>query len=332
MLAGVCILVLIGWRLMSNRGQRLFPPQRVRAAPWGGLEIGLAVFGYFFWAQAIGSLLLGVGFFGWLYGPDFISSLNSEATSEAHRFASIRVGIWASLVAVPFQVGTILLLFRLASGTRPYQLGLNFGRFGSDVAVACAGWLLCTPIVFGVNIVATLCDVWLGGHPQQHPLTQMIESQPLPIELVIVVTTAGLTAPVLEELLFRGVLQPWLARRSWGGDAAMAGSMGMACVFGYGSAGWSPIIFVAAMLPGYLVIGRLAGRWVANPQTARALYATSLLFGTLHASVWPTPVPLFLLGIVLGFLAYRTQSLVAPMVLHGLFNAVTCIMFFYIAT
>ena len=44
-------------------------------------------------------------------------------------------------------------------------------------------------------------------------------------------------------------------------------------------------------------------------------------FGLIHSS-WPDPVPLLLLGLVLGWLTQRTQNLVPAMVLHALFNAV----------
>jgi len=57
-----------------------------------------------------------------------------------------------------------------------------------------------------------------------------------------------------------------------------------------------------------------------------AIFGTALLFGSVHAGVWPTPVPLFVLGLALGVLAARTGSLVGSMVLHGLFNSVTCVL------
>ena len=39
--------------------------------------------------------------------------------------------------------------------------------------------------------------------------------------------------------------------------------------------------------------------------------------------VWPSPVPLFVLGVALGYLATRTNRIAACAVLHGLFNAVS---------
>lgn len=58
-----------------------------------------------------------------------------------------------------------------------------------------------------------------------------------------------------------------------------------------------------------------------------AVFGTALLFGMLHVGVWPTPIPLFVLGLGLGWLAWRTQSLVGPIVLHALFNAVGSLRF-----
>ena len=52
--------------------------------------------------------------------------------------------------------------------------------------------------------------------------------------------------------------------------------------------------------------------------TAWPLFATT--------SVWPSPVPLLLLALGLGYLAYRAQSLAAPMLIHALFNGFNCVL------
>jgi membrane protease YdiL (CAAX protease family) len=51
-----------------------------------------------------------------------------------------------------------------------------------------------------------------------------------------------------------------------------------------------------------------------------------VLFAAVHSRVWPTPIALFVLGLALGWLAYRTQSLISSIVLHSLFNSVTCVL------
>ena len=57
----------------------------------------------------------------------------------------------------------------------------------------------------------------------------------------------------------------------------------------------------------------------------RAVLACSALFAAFHAAVWPSPVPLFALAMGLGYLQARTKSMVGPVVVHLLFNAVSAI-------
>jgi membrane protease YdiL (CAAX protease family) len=58
-----------------------------------------------------------------------------------------------------------------------------------------------------------------------------------------------------------------------------------------------------------------------------AVFGSAILFGLEHG--WPNSVPLLLFGLGVGWLAYRTQSLIGPMVCHGLFNSVACIVLYW---
>jgi membrane protease YdiL (CAAX protease family) len=155
---------------------------------------------------------------------------------------------------------------------------------------------------------------------------------------------AVLLAPIREEFVFRGLLQPWAIGRAWGGDLMFA----LAAILGFvfiGDVPWAlgiqPLAFVAIVLVALLAHERFwYGRAVKVPawwrhlfpelahsfpiqgaQIRRAIVGTSLLFAMMHSRTWPDPVPLTLLGLGLGWLAWRTQSLVAPFVCHALFNA-----------
>jgi membrane protease YdiL (CAAX protease family) len=184
---------------------------------------------------------------------------------------------------------------------------------------------------------------------------------------VLIFFTATVAAPILEEWLFRGVLQTWLVRREWGGHAAMAGALLMALVSTrWDRLEWSPTapglrallhsampsLFVLFMVPGYLAARWLVTRsqddqvtgWQGDKGTDEdplspaqeqrpsraavvgAVYGASLLFAAAHSFAWPTPIPLFFLGLLLGWLMYRTESLVAPDVLHALFNGLSCVL------
>ncbi|HMF13472.1 MAG TPA: CPBP family intramembrane glutamic endopeptidase, partial [Gemmataceae bacterium] len=58
---------------------------------------------------------------------------------------------------------------------------------------------------------------------------------------------------------------------------------------------------------------------------AGAIYATSALFAAAHSFAWPTPISLFVLALGLGYLVYRTQSIVGSITLHALFNGLSCV-------
>src|SRR5262249_50828793 len=102
-------------------------------------------------------------------------------------------------------------------------------------------------------------------------------------------------------------------------------AVAIAYLQGKEKAGIWPVVFVLAAAAGFLLVERLPWRWLPRPGAVRGIFASSILFAAWHSSVWPSPIALFALSLGLGWLAYRTQSLVAPILLHALFNAVTCL-------
>jgi membrane protease YdiL (CAAX protease family) len=385
-----CALLLAGgiW-VFYLTAVRLLGPQRQRLVPWSGWEVlGVFVLVRVIWPALLASLLSQAGFFTWLYGPETIPSLKG-----GDAVASARVSLWLAALAFPVELLTHLLLLRLASGTRPYQLGLTTHRFGANTVLGLVSWYAFTPLLFGLNLlIVYIYSQGVQAQPEKHPIQQLAEGGPTPVEWTLVVFTATLAAPVLEEVLFRGVLQPWLVRRDWGGHLGMVLALGMALVSTrWNLSAWgltadglravlhqlSPALFVLAMVPGYFLVRWLATFWeppaptpaaadladspatnhvvpadrvlprppgffyalreigsVAHrnpaaqrapaPVVAGAVYATALMFAVAHSFAWPTPIALFFLAVLLGWLAHRTQSLVAPIVVHSLFNGLSC--------
>lgn len=305
--AGVPVALL--WWSLPVGERRLLPPPRRRAAPWDFPDVYVALCAFLLYIPLFSLLLQDLPVLTLLYG-------GQKPVREI-------VFLWSAALALPFTVGTILLAMRRLSGTRPYQLGLTTHRWRADLALGYLVWLGLTPVVLFIHFLAIR---WLGSVP--HPFERLAEQPLLPVEWALILFLTVVQAPLVEELLFRGVLQPWLGRRPWGGHAAVAAALAI-------SLPWSkldswpqdgqeqllalaPALFVLAMLPGYLLLPRLTG----NVREVRAIYATALLFGAFHAAVWPSPIALFVLGLGLGWLAWRTQSLTGPIFVHALFNAV----------
>jgi membrane protease YdiL (CAAX protease family) len=276
---------------------------------------------WYFWPITVSLMLKGVGVQHWYYGDDALE-------------VPLRLELWVRTFALPLQILTVPLLFSAFSKTRPDQLGLTRRRFGRNVLAGLVGWLLLSPPVFAIFQLLRYPSSQSGEHTVEHHALEKIAHQQLfPAEWVMLFFTAMVAAPIVEELIFRGVLQPWLAARRWGGHAAMLGALVLAVVFRWQPLrdAWpegisalataaTPALFVLVLTPIYLLVC-----WRSRTPLGPALFGTSLLFACIHATVWPTPVPLFVLSLGLSFLAYRSDSLVGPIVLHGLFNGVSCV-------
>jgi membrane protease YdiL (CAAX protease family) len=317
------------WLLRPARPGGVLPPQRRRAVPWSGVEVLLALMlAQWLWPSFLAEGLRASGFLGWVYGPEFQAGF---AAGKLKGPDTTRLSLWLSDLTLPLSLLSIVGSFHLLSGTRPYQLGLTAARSGKYVLVGVVTTVCIVPLVYIILALAT----WLvrhetGGPPEQHPLTQLIQGHPPLIDFIIGGLSALVAAPLLEEFLFRGIIQPWLRVRSWGGYVGISGALLLALgrrwsglQAGWPENGWQgawpqllPAAFVVVMVPGYLLVR------AKLPPAAGAVYATSLLFAAAHSSVWPSPVPLFFFALALGALRYRTQSLVPSVVVHGLFNGV----------
>jgi membrane protease YdiL (CAAX protease family) len=137
---------------------------------------------------------------------------------------------------------------------------------------------------------------------------------------VLLVLTAVVFASVWEELIFRGILQPWYASRPQGGHLAL----GLALLWVLYTC-WGRLAPVLALLPLWLVLVVIERR--SQGTVAPGLFGTAVLFAWVHAgSAWPSPLPLLVLGLGLGYLAYRTGNLVASITLHAVFNGANCVL------
>lgn len=330
---------------------RLFPPQRVRALSWGGFEVALLCLTFRALPGFILQLLFHFGFFKSLYGADFpIESIAQDADLR-RALDDPRVTLWITTLAAPLQGLVMVAFLRIARQTYLYQLGLGPQRWRQNAILGYLWWLVVTPAVTGLHVLVE----WLHksySQAEQHPLTRMFVdgSTRLPSEWPAIFFVTFVGVPIVEELLFRGVIQSWVTRRSWGGDLTVALSFVVALLSRYEKIrtgidlgitraglvsvidGLSPALFVLAMIPGYMYVERAAWRWLPTPYVARGLYGTALLFAILHAVVWPTPIPLFPLALALGFLAYRTQSLIGPIVFHSLFDGMAALTLAFLAT
>ncbi len=310
-LAGLNLLGLVYclvWRY-RHREPLIPPPRRYRHVPWSGPELTLVLLTYFGLPNLAMLILTALG----LVAP--LSDLQ-DVTPEQMRTLLI-----VQTLVSPFILAFSLALLWYTSRTKARHLGLSFWRWKNSLALAYVCYLVVTPIVLGVQFVATYVMKWQGIPMQEHFFVKVAESSTEPWIWCSITIQAVIAAPITEEFVYRGVILPWLSQRWWGGWAAMAG--GIAIGLAMANESRHPLAF--ALITSLLAIA-LTFRHAGEQWARRAIAGTAILFAMSHVNFWPSPIPLLVLGLALGWAAHRTRGLITPIVLHSLFNSVATLM------
>ena len=125
--------------------------------------------------------------------------------------ASILAQALVSLAVVAISISAIRVRYRAAST----DLGWSAAKIGSDIRLGVVAFLALAPPVYALQI----CLVqWFES---KHPLIELIRQNPQPRLIAVCIVSAVLVAPVIEEYLFRGLLQGWLERLADGRDNSL---------------------------------------------------------------------------------------------------------------
>jgi membrane protease YdiL (CAAX protease family) len=343
------IVALVLYFVARRRRQRLIPATFYPVAKWDGVAVAFAFVMFVLSAHFVQLLLIAAGFFRWIYGPDFPVDLGADPT-PAHLAAGTVRHLWAAVFTFPLQLALISSVAQARGGPNP----LAPGFFAPNVVSGYLTWLLVTPAAFSVFALANIAHSHLTNRPpDRHPLTVLGDSAGN-LEWTLFVMQTVIIAPLLEELVFRGLLLPWLCQRRAADPESpfvvipkhrsplvLGLAVAVALLFhvdnvqkAIGERDRSAII--AHLIPGAFFISLiplyvLLPRWrrlrrhlrIRSVRHSQGILASSALFAAFHASVWPSPVPLMLLAMGIGYLSVRTQSLIGPVVVHSMFNAVS---------
>jgi len=246
--------------------------------------------------------------------------------------------LWAGLFALPLSLALVFLLLNRISQTGCADLGISPARWRENIGWGCAGFVLATPIVLGLfALLNKLPNV------TPHPFAVFVQQRLTPLEWGLFFYGAVVYAPITEELIFRGLLQGWLRRASLDSHLAVLGIVSAFSVMSalppesgdgflefVAGVNWWRLGFTAVLVVVYLgLLRRHAGKGLLRAEdpaqqpgnSGLAIVGSAMSFAFVHPP-WPDPIALFLLGLILGWLASRTQSLLPGVLLHALFNAV----------
>ena len=239
-----------GWSAWTERmRKRWLPPPRNRAVPWGGAEVFVVLAGF------------GLA----------IPAMSYVAVKQLFHVTAHEDGLIFGL-ALATGVITVLgapLVMRMMCGAQPYQIGLHRDRCLRNVLLGFGTYLLAAPLVMAIMALA-----FHTFEPTPHEIEKIIRRSPTPGYFALATLCAVVIAPLQEELLFRGILLPWL-RRLLGPRWAITLS---ALIFSalHSNAWPAPIpLFVLALFLGYLAHHTNS---LVGPITLHATFNTVSMF------------------------------------------------------
>lgn len=222
-------------------------------------------------------------------------------------------------------INTVLILLlpatlQLTSGATLADLGIDLTDWKRQVGWGVWSAMIIIPAVIAIQSLAV--RVWPS---QKHPVELMVMEQFTPGVALLALLSTVLLAPILEEMLFRGVIQHWLCRllREESLPSLPAETEPVDSVGPMDSSSMEELELRTALAQGQLPDGLVgdAGRSPGlSAGSSLAIVVTSVLFAAMHLPQWPAPLAILLLSMGLGALYQRTGSLLAAIAMHGTFN------------
>jgi membrane protease YdiL (CAAX protease family) len=211
--AGAALLTVLGLYLfVPALRKRWFPLPRLRPGTWSGHEVFLGFCIVFGLPILIVAALYQVGFFTPLIGP----APDADAPNSALIRYLDRCGVISSPLLLTLTLGVLFAVMFARTGCRPHHYGLSWARWPMNLALGLLGFVAATPIVLGVFVVAGL------AFPQRdHELVILGRDKPPEWVWLLMCFQATVAAPLLEEILLRGILQGWLRRATLTGHLAV---------------------------------------------------------------------------------------------------------------
>lgn len=208
--------------------------------------------------------------------------------------------ILLSAVALLGMVALGVLVLAKAFGADARDLGLptSWPQLRRDVRIGAAAFAASLVPIYGLMyVLAAMVEPTEG-----HPLIEQYVAHPSLGMMVAAAFAAAIAAPIAEEISFRVVLQGWLERLATERRGA-------------------PPSFVADD-----AVGERATAGDQPPPGWWPVVASSVVFGLAHWGHGIAPIPLIILGAILGYVYQRTHRLAPGVVCHMLFNGLTLLM------
>jgi membrane protease YdiL (CAAX protease family) len=296
--------------ISSRRRRQLLEYEPRRPVPWNAAATLLAIL------AVVNALLT-------LRTGEATDGVVPQLTAAERARALVAQSLWQMFV-----VGGFFFIVAAASKAHRSDLGFptRLKTWRRDIGL---GALACLVALAPVHIIQIVLVKLLYGNEIQssHPLIKsFLEAPPDFLTFLLTLVAAVVVAPISEEIIFRLLLQGWLEKwedQRLGWRVAAANDEPLANYEARTTSDDEQSLVRKA--PGEAELNSSPPRKGVGglPYGWYPVLASALCFGLAHTGYGPEPVPIFLLGIVLGYLYQRTHRVVPGILTHALFNLFT---------
>jgi membrane protease YdiL (CAAX protease family) len=201
-----------------------------------------------------------------LFGFNILSNVE-------HRSLILFISLFINLLICTY----ILFIVRVQYHQSVTVLGLSAVNLSANMKQGVKRYAITLPVIILAGFIINLISSYYGQTPEMQDVVRWVLEEKSLFILVSLIFFGIVIAPVIEEIMFRGFLQP-----------ALKNSIG----------------------------------------SRYAIVVSASLFAAVHMDIFAF-FQIFILGILLGYLYEKTQTLVAPVVVHILHNSLTLIFLLY---
>ncbi len=311
---GVCLM----WRRSYLLGLDFFGPRDVQSEcvrPWGQV----AASGF------LGMLFVGVVIF--LFLRKDLQQVPAQQTPTERIEMQLHLIHWSvagNLVTLAIVLGFSYWQFRITAGEVVPWRGLIPNR--RDLRNGILLGVACVPLLLLLQGLLQYLSRLFFQEQTEHPYIEMIrENKDLDRTLIYelmgwVTFSVMVIAPLLEEILFRGLLQGWLRARY----RAMTDKM---LERPAGAQNERGSVTSNPSSPSQLSLAASRAEIQRQRLTTWApIFITSMAFTMAHATHGPATIPIFFFSLALGYAYEKTGRLAPSIIAHSMLNLTTTIM------
>jgi membrane protease YdiL (CAAX protease family) len=311
--------VWIRWQRSNSLGLDFFGPRDPRSEsvrPWGQVVL-VGFLAMFF----LGTILI----YLYLRNQQQVPAEPTPIERLTFQLDTMRLSVACSLITLSLVLGFSYLQVRITNGEAIPWIGLipNWRDLRNGLLLGVA----CVPLLYIMQGFLQYLLVVVFQQPRvEHPLIELVRKNKdaesgLVTELMAwIALSVTVIAPVLEELLFRGLLQGWIRAKY----QVVTGKM-LATPSGVENVP-RPETNNPYQASQVRLLTNPAELQRRRLTTWAPIFMASMAFALVHAGHGPAPIPLFFFSMALGYVYEKTGRLAPSIIAHLMLNLCTTIM------